>query len=107
MTHLPALNMGTVPYAKYPLMRVLAGAMSYDQAEHAWRQGLLSRREWRLYQMLWVWTALRISGLSDADRKQERCIRAHGMDGLLRRIERAKRLQQQMWLNEFGTHIRH
>lgn len=71
------------------------GRASLADVESVDRIGLVDNERFteqarRAFVLYWTWSTFRHSGR--ADWLQERCYRAHGMDGLKRRIARAHRL---------------
>lgn len=64
----------------------------YRQAQLMRESGKIDERTWRWYRFFWVWGAYRISDVENASQRQFRTIRALGVDGLERRIQRVQRL---------------
>jgi len=62
-------------------------ALPYEEAERMHRVGTLSYAHWRLYLLLWTWSAPRFGG--EAGMAQDRCYRRIGEAGLERRQARA------------------
>lgn len=60
---------------------------SYDAVHRRYLNGMVSERDWRLFNLLWTWSAPRFGG--DAGRAQDRVYQRCGALALERRIARA------------------
>lgn len=60
---------------------------SYDAVHRRYINGMVSERDWRLFNLLWTWSVPRFGG--DAGRVQDRVYQRCGALALERRIARA------------------
>lgn len=64
--------------------------LSYDDAHRRYSYGLLSEAEWRLFLLLWTWSAPRLAG--PAGWQQDRFWKRRGGQALEARFARARKL---------------
>lgn len=90
------VDMKRLPFIHYGLYRVLQTAITFGQAESMLRDGRIDEREFDIYRMQWVWSAIRFSDLGQANSKQNAFASKRGWTALQARI--ARHPQRTRWL---------
>ena len=82
------VDMKRLPFVHYGLYRILQTAITFSQAEAMLRDGRIDEREFDIYRMQWVWSAIRFSDVGQANSKQNAFARKRGWTALQARIAR-------------------